>query len=81
MSKPKNGQSGGLAENGKCAFVDQDTCIGCSLCTQLSPSTFSMQDDGKAAADGPHEDSVDAIQSSIDSCPVQCISWKDPEEA
>ena len=27
-----------------------DACIGCGLCTGISPSVFTMTDDGKAAA-------------------------------
>ncbi len=69
--------NGAKSDNGKSAFVDQDTCIGCTLCTQLAPSTFEMEDSGKASAKGDHTDSADAIQSAIDSCPVQCISWKE----
>ena len=73
-----SGQDGaGVASNGKSAYVDEDTCIGCTLCTQFAPETFSMKDNGKSRADGAHTDPVDAIQSSIDACPVQCISWKD----
>lgn len=69
-----------LADNGKKAFVDEDICIGCCLCTQLAPSTFTMKDDGKSHANGDHSDGSDSIQAAIDSCPVQCISWKESGE-
>jgi len=63
--------------NNKSPKVDQEICIGCSLCTQLASSTFYMQDNGKADVLKDHTDSPDVIQSAIDSCPVQCISWKE----
>ncbi|HDM92160.1 MAG TPA: ferredoxin, partial [Candidatus Korarchaeota archaeon] len=28
--------------------VDQDTCIGCGVCSSLCPEIFEMGDDGKS---------------------------------
>ena len=30
------------------ATVDQDTCIGCGLCTGIQPEVFQMNEDGKS---------------------------------
>jgi ferredoxin len=68
------------AANGKRAFVDQEICIGCTLCTTLAPRTFSMEENFKAQANLEHEDSVEAIDSAIASCPVQCISWVEADK-
>lgn len=55
--------------------VDQDTCIGCGLCTQLASETFEMNDDGKAeAVHQPESDEVDDAITAMDSCPVDAIS-------
>lgn len=32
------------------AVVNQDTCIGCSLCCGMCDAVFRMNDDGKAEA-------------------------------
>lgn len=60
------------------AFVDQDICIGCSLCCEIYDAVFRMNDDGKAevyqAVTGEEQDHV---QDAIDSCPVSAIRWED----
>ena len=68
----------------KGAYVDDNTCIGCGLCTQLCPNVFAMQDNGKSKAINPSGNEVDdgagadqCIQGAIDSCPVTAISWKE----
>lgn len=58
--------------------VDQDTCIGCGLCCGMCAEVFRMNDDGKAEAYAPAEESnTSEVQSAIDSCPVSAISWED----
>ena len=62
----------------KKAVVDQDTCIGCGLCCGMCAEVFRMNDDGKAEAYAPAEESNKSeVQSAIDSCPVSAISWED----
>ena len=41
------------------ATVDQDTCIGCGLCTGIQPE----------------EDQKANVQEAIDSCPTSAIHW------
>jgi ferredoxin len=65
----------------KGAYVDPVTCIGCTLCTQICPNVYEMQDDGKSKATNPTNDTEEKIQESIEACPVDAISWKDVEEA
>ncbi len=70
------------------AFVDKDICIGCTVCSSLCPDVFTVKED-------PHyqygfksftNDSVDQqpiekqVQEAIDTCPVQCISWREKKE-
>ena len=53
--------------------VDQDTCIGCELCTQVCESVFEMGDDGKShIIDGADVD-AECVDDAIDQCPVSCI--------
>lgn len=63
------------------AYVDENSCIGCGLCTQLCPKVFALQDNGKSKAVNPSTDDDNCIQTSIDSCPVNAISWKEVEES
>ncbi|MFO7945842.1 MAG: ferredoxin [Armatimonadota bacterium] len=57
--------------------VDQDICTGCTLCADIAPNTFAMNDDGFSEVIDPHGDDEDTIQEAIDTCPVECISWSE----
>lgn len=60
------------------AIVDQDTCIGCSLCCGMCDAVFRMNDDGKAEAyQAATEENQSDVQNAIDSCPVSAISRED----
>jgi len=58
-------------------LVNQDKCIGCGTCASLCPATFALGDDGKAQVTNPTGNSESEIQSAIDACPVQAISWSE----
>mgnify|MGYP003825448269 FL=1 len=64
----------------KGAYVDPNICIGCTLCNQICPAVYEMQDDGKSKAVNPTADTEEKIQQSIDACPVTAISWKEYED-
>ncbi len=56
-------------------FVDQEACISCGLCISMCPAVFRFNEAGRSEcynADGAPESE---IQSAIDGCPVQAISW------
>ena len=57
------------------AIVDQETCIGCGLCAQVSPDVFEMKGD-KAVLKVKNltEDMVEAAKSAADQCPVTAIT-------
>lgn len=60
------------------AIVDKDTCIGCGLCCGVCPEVFRMDDEDKAEAFAPAEESNKSqVQEAIDDCPVEAISWED----
>lgn len=55
--------------------VDEDTCIGCGLCTGIADGVFELNDSGKAHV----VRQPDAVQeadakNALDSCPVSAIS-------
>ena len=58
------------------AIVAQDVCIGCGLCTSTADEVFQMNAEGKAEAfNTVSEETKDAVQEAIDSCPVNAIDW------
>ena len=58
------------------ATVDQDTCIGCGLCTGIQPEVFQMNEDGKShCVSDVSEDQNANVQEAIDSCPTSAIHW------
>ncbi|NIQ93130.1 MAG: ferredoxin [Desulfuromonadales bacterium] len=64
--------------------VDQDTCIGCEVCTQICPEVFRME--GEEGGDHHEHKSVvynptgapeEKIEEAMNNCPVACIYWDD----
>jgi ferredoxin len=57
-------------------WVDQENCISCGICISDCPEVFRFNGKGKAecfnSSGAPEKD----IQSTMDACPVQCISWE-----
>lgn len=64
----------------KGVYVDPNICIGCTLCTQICPGVYEIQDDGKSKAVNPTADTEENLQKSIDVCPVTAISFREYEE-
>jgi len=65
----------------KAVFVDENTCIGCMQCVNLSPATFRLDEEhGRARVFGQWLNDEDDIQCAIDSCPVDCIHWVPKEQ-
>lgn len=51
-----------------------ENCIGCGLCTGISPDVFTMTDEGTAAArDEIFPDQEPQVQEAAESCPVNAI--------
>lgn len=60
----------------KTVYIDSDSCIGCTLCTQICPGFFEMDDEGKSRVNKSGKCSNDKIDQAIDACPVACLGWK-----
>ena len=59
------------------AIVDPEVCIGCTLCAQICPSTFKMEQYKAVAYKNPVEpDSQGCANQAAEQCPVQAISLK-----
>ena len=56
------------------AFVGQDLCIGCGMCSAACPEVFELNDEGKAEAVADTTDSNrDDVMTAIEGCPVSAI--------
>ena len=56
------------------AKVDEDLCIGCTLCTQTCPEVFKMEGDKAIVYLNPvPKDVEDACRRAADECPVTAI--------
>jgi ferredoxin len=57
------------------AVVDQESCIGCGLCVQVSPDVYSMEGDKAVAISTDLSgDLLEQAQSGADQCPVNAIA-------
>lgn len=59
------------------AYVDQDECISCESCVEICPEVFFMNDDNKSEVKPSSDGTEECIQEAMDTCPVECIHWKD----
>ena len=64
----------------KAFWVEEVDCIGCHYCAHVASNTFVMVlETGRCRAIRQDGDSLDRIQETIDTCPVDCIHWVDFE--
>jgi ferredoxin len=59
-------------------YLVEEECIGCGVCHDTCPEVFRLNEEKNIAevikpSGGPD----DLIQDAIDSCPVECIHWKE----
>lgn len=56
--------------------VDKDFCIGCGLCTKLSPEYFTLENKkAKVNKKITKQDENSKIKSAIDKCPAKAINY------
>jgi ferredoxin len=54
--------------------VDEETCIGCGLCSETCPEVFEMSDDKvRVKVDEVPEDVVETCREATENCPVEAI--------
>lgn len=62
-------------------FVDENTCIGCTMCASLAPATFRMESEhGRSRVFAQWANNDDDIADAVSSCPVDCIHWVQKDE-
>ena len=57
--------------------IDRDECTSCVQCADNLPEVFQMDDDDIAIVLDAAGADEDAIQEEIDTCPAECIAWKE----
>lgn len=59
-------------------IVDPEKCIGCTLCAQICPEVFKMEQDKAAAYTNPvPENLMELAKQAADQCPVDAITIED----
>ena len=61
-------------EQSKGITINQNACMGCTLCTKTYPELFEMKDKKACVKEHDFEIDEDKLQKSIDSCPVKAIT-------
>ena len=71
----------GESKEPKFVYVNEQACIGCTLCAGAAPNTFFMEPEhGRARVFQQLDDMESTQEEAIDCCPVNCISkisWED----
>ena len=59
-------------------YLVEEECIGCGMCQDTCPEVFKLNEETNVAeVIKPEGGPEDLIQEAIDSCPVECIHWKE----
>ena len=58
-------------------YIDGDECTSCVQCADNLPEVFAMDKDDIAIVVDHGGSDEDSIQEEIDTCPGECIHWKD----
>jgi ferredoxin len=58
-------------------YVDENECTGCELCVDSLPDVFEMTTEGVSKVHNAKGAPTEKIQEVIDSCPAECIHWKE----
>lgn len=61
--------------------INQDTCIGCSLCVQEYKEIFGINNRKAYIKEGNFELDEDKLKKAINRCPVNAIKWLEEKTA
>ena len=54
--------------------IDEETCVGCALCSDTCPEVFEMSDDkARVKVDEVPEDVVETCREAVEDCSVEAI--------
>lgn len=60
-------------------WVDHQTCVGNTMCENIAPKVFRLNDNRQSEAVDPAADSVEKILEAAESCPVSAIFVEDAD--
>jgi ferredoxin len=62
------------------AEVSHDLCVGSTMCLQLAPGAFAL-DENRQAVFAPGDWELGALQEAADGCPMQAITIVEDNES
>ncbi len=57
--------------------VDHGRCVGSTLCIQIAPSTFTLNEHGQSIVTDPTGDTIEKIIGAAENCPMEAIRVED----
>jgi len=57
--------------DGDFVFIDEDSCIGCKQCVLHAPTTFAMEESGRART--YRQSNTPEVKIAVSTCPVSCM--------
>jgi ferredoxin len=60
--------------------VDRDACVGSSLCEQIAPLVFELDEEGRSSIIGDPAQYADLVREAEENCPVAAIRYE-PQSA
>ena len=54
-------------------WVDHNTCVGSTMCTQIASKVFKLNDNMQSEAVNPEGDPAETILEAAENCPVSAI--------
>jgi ferredoxin len=59
--------------------VDRDKCVGSTICVQVTPTVFALDEKRQSTVAHPQGDTPARIREAAEECPVSAIVLEDAE--
>ena len=60
-------------------WVDHTKCVGSTICTQIAPKVFSLNENRQSTVVNPEGDTAARIKEAAEGCPLSAIVMEDAE--
>ena len=60
-------------------WVDHNKCVGSTICTQIAPNVFALNEDGQSTVVNADRETSDCILEAVAGCPLSAIVVEDAE--
>ncbi len=61
------------------AWVDHDKCVGSTMCVQITPKVFALNENRQSTVANPDGDTAARVREAAEQCPVSAIVLEDAE--